>query len=198
MLGLIFVDAGLDGARLAHGTPQSACFDRPLKYLMQQANFDEALDLIVQKDPRFHRDAYIFLREALDHTQKLVNKSSKSEKGEKGDKSEKSESRAAMGEDFTSGKVRHVSGHELLSGIRSYALEQFGPMTLTVLSEWGVNRCEDFGELVFNMVENHLLAKTKKDSRDDFKGGYDFDEAFRQPYLPSTKSAPAEPKPTHS
>ncbi len=48
------------------------------------------------------------------------------------------------------------------------------------------------------MVENHLLAKTKKDSRDDFKGGYDFDEAFRQPFLPSTKPAPTEPKPTHS
>lgn len=162
---------------------------------MQHANFDEALDLIVQKDPRFHRDAYIFLREALDHTQKLVNKSSKSEKG---DKAEKAEARAAMGDDSTSGKVRHVSGQELLAGIRAYALEQFGPMTLTVLNEWGIRQCEDFGELVFNMVENHLLAKTKKDSRDDFKGGYDFDEAFRQPYLPSAKSAPTEPKPTHS
>lgn len=159
---------------------------------MQQANFDEALDLIVQKDPRFHRDAYIFLREALDHTQKLVNKSSKS------DKNEKSESRASTSDEVSEGKVRHVSGQELLAGIRSYALEQFGPMTLTVLNEWGLRQCEDFGELVFNMVENHLLAKTKKDSRDDFKGGYDFDEAFRQPFLPSTKSAPTEPKPTHS
>lgn len=167
---------------------------------MQHANFDEALDLIVQKDPRFHHDAYIFLREALDHTQKLVTKGSKSDKGEKSDKSEKSESRAAMDEDSASGKIRHVSGQELLAGIRSYALEQFGPMSLTVLNEWGIRQCEDFGELVFNMVENHLLAKTKKDSRDDFKGGYDFDEAFRQPFLPAAKAAPAkpEPKPTQA
>lgn len=165
---------------------------------MQHANFDEALDLIVQNDPRYHRDAYIFLREALDHTQKLVNKSSKSEKGEKGDKTERAESRAAMGDESASGKIRHVSGQELLAGIRSYALEQFGPMSLTVLNEWGIRQCEDFGELVFNMVENHLLAKTKKDSRDDFKGGYDFAEAFRQPFLPSTKATPTEPKPTHS
>ena len=154
---------------------------------MNTANFDEALDQIVQKDTRYHRDAYLFVREALDHTQKLVNKAAKSE------------SRAAA-EELTEGKVRHVSGQELLAGIRAYALEQFGPMTLTVLNEWGVRRCEDFGEIVFNMVENHLLAKTKKDTRDDFKDGYDFDEAFRQPFLPADKAAApkAEPKPTNS
>ncbi len=159
---------------------------------MHTANFDEALEQIVQNDPRYHRDAYLFIREALDYTQKTVNKGTKSEKG---DKSDKSDARATAGDET---KIRHVTGQELLAGVRAYALEQFGPMTLMVLNEWGLNRCEDFGELVFNMVENHLLAKTKKDSRDDFKGGYDFDEAFRQPFLPSTKSAPTEPKPTHS
>jgi uncharacterized repeat protein (TIGR04138 family) len=151
---------------------------------MNTANFDEALDQIVQKDTRYHRDGYLFVREALDHTQKLVNKGAKSE------------SRAAA-EELTEGKVRHVSGQELLAGIRDYALEQFGPMTLTVLNEWGVRRSEDFGEIVFNMVENHLLAKTKKDSREDFKDGYDFEEAFRQPFLPAA-TPKAEPKPTNS
>lgn len=164
---------------------------------MHTANFDEALDQIVQNDPRYHRDAYLFIREALDFTQKLVNKGTKSEKSDKGDKTE---SRTSASDGMSEGKVRHVSGQELLAGIRAYALDQFGPMTLTVLNEWGLRQCEDFGELVFNMVENHLLAKTKKDSRDDFKGGYDFDEAFRQPYLPSTKAATAkpEPKPTQA
>lgn len=153
---------------------------------MNTANFDEALDQIVLKDPRYQRDAYLFVREALDHTQKLVNKGAKTEARQ-----------AASTEDVVEGKVRHVTGQELLAGIRDYALDQYGPMTLTVLNEWGVQRCEDFGELVFNMVENHLLAKTKKDSRDDFKGGYDFDEAFRKPFLPAAKTSPApaaEPK----
>ena len=161
---------------------------------MHTANFDEALDQIVLKDPRFHRDAYMFIREALDHTQRMGNKGSKSEKGEK------SESRHVSSDEPAEGKVRHVTGQELLAGVRAYALDQYGPMTLTVLNEWGVHQCEDFGELVFNMVENHLLAKTKNDSREDFKGGYDFTEAFRQPFLPSTKaaSADAEPKPTLS
>jgi len=137
---------------------------------MQEANFDEALEQILAKDQRYHRDAYFFIREALDHTQRQAAKTSKE-------------------------KVRHVSGQELLEGIRAYALEQYGPMTKTVLNEWGVQRCEDFGELVFNMVENNLLAKTKEDSRDDFKGGYTFENAFVHPFVPAAKLKKTEPKP---
>lgn len=135
---------------------------------MQVVNFEEILDLIVEKDPRYQRDGYFFLREALDHTQKLVGKAKK-------------------------GEIRHVSGQELLEGIRDYALSQFGPMTSTVLDEWGIRSCEDFGEMVFNMVANSLLAKTENDSREDFKGGYSFDNAFRKPFLPSAKTSIAEP-----
>jgi uncharacterized repeat protein (TIGR04138 family) len=68
-------------------------------------------------------------------------------------------------------------------------------MTLTVFSEWGIRTCEDFGEIVFNLVENSLLAKTKKDSREDFKGGYEFSEAFRKPFLPSARPEPTMPSP---
>ena len=109
-----------------------------------------------------------------------------------------SEPGQASTEDVIEGKVRHVSGQELLAGIRAYALDQYGPMTLTVLSEWGVRGCEDFGELVFNMVENNLLAKTKDDSRDDFKNGYTFEEAFRKPFLPAGNAPVVSPgsKPT--
>jgi uncharacterized repeat protein (TIGR04138 family) len=72
-----------------------------------------------------------------------------------------------------------------LEGIRHYSLEQFGPMVPTVLGEWGIRSCEDVGEVVFNMVEANLLAKTDTDSREDFKGVYDFEEAFVKPYRPS-------------
>lgn len=135
---------------------------------MQAVNFEEVLDLLVKKDPRYQRDGYFFLREALDHTQKMVGKAKK-------------------------GEIHHVTGQQLLSGIRDYALSQFGPMTLTVLEEWGIRSCEDFGEMVFNMVANNLLAKTEKDSREDFKGGYDFEDAFRKPFLPQKKPAKIEP-----
>ena len=49
---------------------------------------------------------------------------------------------------------------------------------------WGVNNCRDFGDIVFNMVEIGLLAKTDKDTRDDFQNGYDFTDAFRKPFWP--------------
>ena len=138
---------------------------------MQSVNFEELLEPILAKDPRYHREAYLFLRESLDHTQKIVSKPKK-------------------------GEIRHVSGQELLAGIREYALEQFGPMAMTVLEEWGIKSSEDFGEIVFNMVEHGLLAKTEKDSREDFKAGYDFYEAFRRPFLPAARPAasPSAPK----
>ncbi len=136
---------------------------------MLEINFDEALEKILARDPRFSRDAYHFVRESLDYTQKLISKENR-------------------------GSVRHITGQELLDGIRQFALAQFGPMTVTVLEEWGVKNCRDFGDIVFNMVESSLLAKTEKDTRDDFNTGYDFTDAFRKPYWPPSRLNP-EAKP---
>jgi uncharacterized repeat protein (TIGR04138 family) len=68
-------------------------------------------------------------------------------------------------------------------------------MTRTVLEEWGIRNCTDFGELVFNMVESGLLAKTERDSRDDFQHGYDFTEAFCKPFWPQSKQDCTTEKP---
>ena len=76
------------------------------------------------------------------------------------------------------GEIRHVSGRELLVGIRDLARERFGPMAKTVFEQWGVTRTEDFGEIVFQLVEQGLLGKTDRDSRSDFSSGFDFDDAF--------------------
>jgi uncharacterized repeat protein (TIGR04138 family) len=67
-------------------------------------------------------------------------------------------------------------------------------MAVTVFEEWGVRSCRDFGEIVFNMVEIRLLAKTERDTRDDFQNGYDFTDAFRKPFWPENKlNAEAKP-----
>jgi uncharacterized repeat protein (TIGR04138 family) len=58
-------------------------------------------------------------------------------------------------------------------------------MVPTIFEEWGIRACEDFGEIVFNLVEHKLASKTETDTRDDFKGGYSFEDAFRKPFLPS-------------
>lgn len=73
---------------------------------------------------------------------------------------------------------RHVSGNELLDGIRRLALDRFGPMAKTVFEQWGVSTTEDFGAIVFQLVDEGLLGKTEQDKMSDFARGYDFDDAF--------------------
>ncbi|MDD5653858.1 MAG: hypothetical protein PHT31_06860, partial [Candidatus Omnitrophica bacterium] len=82
---------------------------------------------------------------------------------------------------FTQSKLKrqsHISGKELLEGIREFVIEQYGPMAKIVLGHWGVNRTEDFGNIVFSLVEKKVLSKTETDSPEDFKGVFDFDSAF--------------------
>jgi uncharacterized repeat protein (TIGR04138 family) len=124
---------------------------------MNDTSFQQGVEAICAKDPRYHSDAYYFLREALDFTVKSLKKT-----GE--------------------GANRHVTGRELLDGWRQCALQEFGPLALTVMQSWGLRCTEDVGELVFNLVESGRLGKTEQDSRADFAGGYDFREAFSKPY----------------
>jgi uncharacterized repeat protein (TIGR04138 family) len=107
---------------------------------------------IVEQDPRYKAQAYYFMFDALDYTIQRLK------------------------------KVRHVTGCELLEGVREYATEHFGFLARTVLSEWGVYSTDDFGEIVFNLVEAGLLSRTENDTRADFVGIYDFEEAFDQEF----------------
>ena len=132
---------------------------------MKPSKLDEVLDQILEEDSRYAREAYGFLAEALESTMHFMKKPA-------------------------SGPERHVSGQELLDGIRQFALRQYGPMSKELLAYWGVRRCEDFGEIVFHLVDKGVLGKTEKDSRDDFKGGYDFDEAFAKPFSTRRKPSP--------
>jgi uncharacterized repeat protein (TIGR04138 family) len=136
---------------------------------MQSLNFEDAIQKIVAADDRYQFDAYLFVQDTIDYTQKSLGRHKQAQK--------------------------HVSAKELLDGIRDYALTKFGPMTPTVLSEWGIHSCEDFGEIVFNLIQHKQATQSQSDSRDDFKDGYDFNEAFRKPFLPSKRRS-VEPKPS--
>ena len=127
---------------------------------MQKIGFAEALDSVLATDPRYHRDAYLFLRDALDFTTKQQKK-------------------------IKGTMVRHVTGPELLDGVRQYALKQFGPMVMTVFESWGIHSSEDFGHMVFNLIDVGIFGKTERDSIDDFKNVYDFEEAFVRPFAPA-------------
>ncbi len=126
-------------------------------------DFAEIVTLICKEDPRFDRKAYDFVRLGLDHAVKELRK--------------KDASRAE--------RSRHVTGPELLDGLRTYALDQFGPLTKTVLNAWGVRRCTDFGDIVFNLIEYNVFSKTENDRREDFSDIYNFDDAFVKPFQPA-------------
>lgn len=125
-------------------------------------DFSEVVELIRREDSRFEKGAYYFVRQALDHTLKV------------------------MDEDAEDREGNHVSGQQLLEGIRKFALEQYGPMTKTLFDNWNVHECSDFGEIVFNLVEYGVLGKTDNDRPEDFANGYDFKEAFETPFLPKS------------
>lgn len=76
--------------------------------------------------------------------------------------------------------ARHISGQQLCHGLRDYAVEQYGLLARTVLARWGIHRCEDFGRIVFAMVEAGLLTKTDEDRIEDFRGVFDFADAFQR------------------
>jgi uncharacterized repeat protein (TIGR04138 family) len=157
----------------------TSAFKTRLFHPMQKIGFAEALDSIVRSDPRYQRDAYVFLRDALDFT-------TKQQKKAKGT------------------SIRHVSGPELLEGVRQYALKEFGPMVITVFDSWGVHLSGDIGNMVFNLIGAGIFGKTEEDSIEDFRNVYDFEEVFVKPFAPEkpaatrARAALPAPKPTAS
>jgi uncharacterized repeat protein (TIGR04138 family) len=128
---------------------------------MKKIRFEEAVRAIRERDKRFDGDAYLFLKESLDFTLSEL-------------RSEESI------------EHRHVSGPELLEGLREFSLREFGPMAATVLENWGIRSCEDIGEMVFQLINAGAFGKSEEDMPEDFSGVYDFDEAFREPFRPKT------------
>jgi uncharacterized repeat protein (TIGR04138 family) len=116
--------------------------------MAERQSAEELLAEVLARDPRYARDAYVFVSESLNYT---VQKA---------------------------GRKGHVSGRELCEGLCEYALQQFGRLARTVLESWGVRGSEDIGEIVFNMVGAGLLRKTDEDRREDFAGILDFREAL--------------------
>ncbi len=108
----------------------------------------DKLQQLVRDNPRYPREAYEFISEALAYTARHYKRDG------------------------------HVSGQELCHGCRLLAVDRFGYMARVVLESWNIRRTDDFGRLVYAMIEAGLLRKTEQDSLQDFGGVFDFDEAF--------------------
>src|SRR5260221_12838025 len=133
---------------------------------MAKINFAEVVEQICEKDLRFSSDAYHFVQEGLNHTLKSLKRASQH-------------------------AHRHVSGQELLHGLREFALKEYGPMSKAVLNEWGIKTTDDFGQVVFNLVNSSVLGKNETDSPNDFKNVFTFDDAFVKPFIPRNTTASA-------
>jgi uncharacterized repeat protein (TIGR04138 family) len=128
-----------------------------------QRSFNEVVEQIIERDPRYGKEAYIFLKEALEFTIKQK-KRGKTEAGS------------------------HVNASELLDGFRQLALKEFGPMVMTVLEYWGVRTSFDVGQMVFNLIGAGVFGKTESDSVDDFDQALDFHVAFVSPFAPRSSN----------
>src|SRR5580704_7046905 len=130
-----------------------------------QRSFNEVVEQIIDRDPRYEKEAYLFLKEALEFTIKQK-KRGKSEAGS------------------------HVNAVELMDGLRQLALKEFGPMVMTVFEYWGIYGSEDVGQMVYSLIESGVFGKTESDSIEDFRRALDFREAFVTPFE-SRNSRPA-------
>lgn len=130
-------------------------------------DFEEAIRHLCQKDKRYTPQAYQLVRLSLDLAQKNVH-------GE-----------------IKKGKVqvnRHVTGPQLLEGFRQHVIETYGPMSYTLLHNWGIKKSVDVGHIVFNIIETGMFGRSEEDRIEDFENVFDFKEAFLRPFEPSVKA----------
>ncbi|MBM3314743.1 hypothetical protein FJY71_02720 [candidate division WOR-3 bacterium] len=113
-----------------------------------------SIEDLVARDPRYRVEAYVFINDALAHSQRMV------------------------------GRKGHVTGRELSAGCRRLALERYGRLARAVLNSWGLFTTDDFGNVVYNLIAAGLMSRTEEDSIDDFHDLFDLStltSAYRIP-----------------
>ncbi len=134
---------------------------------MKDKKFEDAVRKVATDDARFHADAYFLLQEALRYTVEQI------------------------GSD--EGEGRHVSASELLDGFRRYSLNEFGPMAVAVLEDWGVTQTGHVGAMVFNLIDAGIFAGSEEDRLEDFEDVFPFGDAFEEPFLPAVSKRQITP-----
>lgn len=107
---------------------------------------------IVHADSRYALDAYEFVLEGLAFTQKRFRRSS------------------------------HVSGAELVEGVKAMAVSRFGPLSFYVLQSWGIQTPLDIGHIVFIMIDHGLLSRRDEDTLQDFMLDFDLRKECQRAY----------------
>lgn len=124
--------------------------------------FIKKLIPVVRNDPRYAYEAYEFVRTAIDHTLKMLGRDLPDETTDAND------------------PRYHVSGRQLVEGMCDFARQEFGLMAPVVFRMWGIQRTDDFGEIVFNLIDAELMSRTEEDRKEDFHDLFDLEEALVQ------------------
>ena len=133
---------------------------------MTRPIFDDAVEDCLRRTRRFTREAYYFIRDSLDHTQRCLRK-------ESGDR-----------------ELSHVTGPQLCDGLRRHAIDQFGPLSRLVLESWGLRTTSDIGAVVYLLIETGAFFRSETDSAADFDDVFEFVDAFDRPFLPAAPAGP--------
>jgi len=128
---------------------------------MAHLTMDQAIAKLREEHPKYAPAAYHFIRRALDFSLRKLKRQDAE-------------------------RPAHVSGKELLEGFRDLALEEYGPLAKTVLEDWGITKCSEVGEVVFQLVSMGVLGKNEDDRIDDFGELWSFAEAFDLPFRPQS------------
>lgn len=129
---------------------------------MNDQSFEETAARLCDKDSRYDMEAYYFIRDALGYATRKFNRTSAN---------------------------KHVTGAELSDAVREFAIREFGPLAYLVLTEWGLNKTSDFGEIVYSLINEGVLGKSESDRKEDFTGIFDFTDAFIKPFEPGFADA---------
>lgn len=112
--------------------------------IMSVDKFTLAVDRIRQIDGRYRKEAYAFMNEAVAYTVKKWR--------------DADPARAD----------RHVTGGELIYGTVELASKEFGVLAPYVLYDWGITDGSAIGDIIFHLIREGVLSKSKNDSREDF------------------------------
>ena len=118
---------------------------------------------VLARDPRYSIHAYAFVFEAISHTKKLQARARVRAKGRRS-------------------APRHVTGQQLCRGACALALAHYGLLAKVVLRQWGIRSTSDLGEIVYNLIASGDLEKTPADSRADFDGVFDLEQALARDF----------------
>ena len=92
---------------------------------------------------------------------------------------------------YTIGKLsshRHISGLELLEGIREFAFLEYGAVAPQVLRSFGLGCARNVGEVVYLLIGVGILSASPEDSPENFNVDFSWDE--KEKTSPKCKKLP--------